>query len=346
MKQSGFGACVRSLRKQRQLTQKQFADQLGVTDKAVSKWERGLSLPDITLFPEVAGVLGVSVEDLLEACSDICRPSRLLQAFELSRDIRTPLHIMLGFEEIARQHVEDPELLRRYLEGIRVSGEYLMFLLDSAEKVRGAGNSGSAGGSGNSGSAGGFGNSGSAGGSGNTGNSDDAFCDTCGGVSGRGYPSDPAELEAYLREKVLVDMAKLGERSDFDFTGKRVLVVDDMAVNREIASEVLKQTGAVTEPAGDGAVCLEKVKAMPAGYYDLILMDLSMPRMDGLEAARAIRALPDREKACIPIIALTTNVTEQDRKAAEKAGMDDFAEKPILVERLFRIMEKYLGGRS
>lgn len=337
MKQSGFGACVRSLRKQRQLTQKQFADQLGVTDKAVSKWERGLSLPDITLFPEVAGILGVSVADLLEACSDICRPSRLLQAFELSRDIRTPLHIMLGFEEIARQHVEDPELLRRYLEGIRVSGEYLMFLLDAAEKVRGAGNSGSAGGSGNTGSAGG---------SGNTGNSDDAFCDTCGGVSGRGYPSDPAELEAYLREKVLVDMAKMGERSDFDFTGKRVLVVDDMVVNREIASEVLKQTGVVTESAGDGEVCLEKVKAMPAGYYDLILMDLSMPRMDGLEAARAIRALPDREKACIPMIALTTNVTEQDRKAAAKAGMDDFVEKPILVERLFRIMGKYLRARG
>ena len=80
----------------------------------------------------------------------------------------------------------------------------------------------------------------------------------------------------------------------------------------------------------------------PAGRYDLILMDLSMPHMDGMEATRQIRALEDREKAAIPIIAMTANVYEKDRKAALKAGMNAFTEKPIFTEKLFAAIAAHL----
>ena len=81
----------------------------------------------------------------------------------------------------------------------------------------------------------------------------------------------------------------------------------------------------------------------PAGYYDLILMDILMPKMDGLETTRRIRKLEDREKSAIPIIAMTANVFEKDRNDACAAGMDAFAEKPISTDKLFETMKKYLG---
>ena len=94
MKQSTLGSCIRALRMQNHMTQVQLAARLSVTDKAVSKWERDVSYPDIALFPRLADVLGVTVDDLLRECKTECRSSKLLRAFEVSRDIRTPLHIM------------------------------------------------------------------------------------------------------------------------------------------------------------------------------------------------------------------------------------------------------------
>lgn len=91
-----FGSYIRSLRTQNGMTQAQLADRLCVTDKAVSKWERDLSYPDITLFPRLADLLGVTVDDLLRESKNGGQPSRLLQIFEMSHDIRTPLHIILG----------------------------------------------------------------------------------------------------------------------------------------------------------------------------------------------------------------------------------------------------------
>ena len=81
--------------------------------------------------------------------------------------------------------------------------------------------------------------------------------------------------------------------------------------------------------------CRERIKNAPAGYYDLILMDITMPNMDGLETTRQIRALKDKEKANIPIIAMTANVLDEDRKGAMEAGMDAFTEKPVLIIQLF-----------
>ena len=102
MKQFTLGSRIRTLRMKLNMTQAQLANILGVTDKAVSKWERDLSYPDIVLFPKLADVLGITVDDLLRVCDKECRPSKLLQAYEMSRDIRTPLHIILGYVEIIR----------------------------------------------------------------------------------------------------------------------------------------------------------------------------------------------------------------------------------------------------
>ena len=122
MKQSTLGSRVRTLRLQNKMTQAQLGDRLGVTDKAVSKWERDLSYPDIALFPKLAEVLRVTVNDLLRECGDGYRPTNLLHVFEMSRDVRIPLHIILGFVEIAKNNLDDPEVLQRYLEGITDEG--------------------------------------------------------------------------------------------------------------------------------------------------------------------------------------------------------------------------------
>ncbi|MBO5998549.1 MAG: response regulator [Lachnospiraceae bacterium] len=112
------------------MTQAQLAEKLGVTDKAVSKWERDLSYPDITLFPRLADVLGVTANDLLNECIDEGQVPRLLQIFGMSHDIRTPLHIILSCASMAQIHKDDQEQLMRYLESIRISGEYLLNTID------------------------------------------------------------------------------------------------------------------------------------------------------------------------------------------------------------------------
>ena len=115
-----------------------------------------------------------------------------------------------------------------------------------------------------------------------------------------------------------------------------------MEINREIVGELLRQNGAEIEFAEDGQICLDKINAAPPDYYDLILMDISMPNMDGLEATRMIRGLSDAKKASIPIIAVTANVYEKDRNEAIKAGMNAFTEKPISAEKLFEVMDRHL----
>ena len=135
MKQSTLGSYIRSLRTQNHMTQVQLADQLHVTDKAVSKWERDLSYPDIALFPKLADILGVDVNDLLNECVDEGHPSRLGQIFEMSQDIRTPLHIILGCADMAANHYDDKDLVLRYLQSIRISGEYLLKSIDMGAHV-------------------------------------------------------------------------------------------------------------------------------------------------------------------------------------------------------------------
>ncbi len=124
--------------------------------------------------------------------------------------------------------------------------------------------------------------------------------------------------------------------------GRNILIAEDNDLNAEIAEAVLKRAGMKTERVVNGIQCVNMITKMPAGTYDMILMDIQMPEMDGYEAARAIRQLPDREKACIPIIAMTANAFEEDKKDAMAAGMNGHMAKPIQVEQLLSMLAEMM----
>ena len=132
------------------------------------------------------------------------------------------------------------------------------------------------------------------------------------------------------------------EPSGEEFQGKRVLLVDDVELNREIAVAILEETGIKVETAENGQIAVDMIVGAKPGYYDLVLMDVMMPVMDGYEATRAIRELEDQKRAAIPIIAMTANAFEEDRLAAIHAGMNDHLSKPIQLDRLYKMMRKYL----
>ena len=113
-------------------------------------------------------------------------------------------------------------------------------------------------------------------------------------------------------------------------------------MNREIACEILEEYGFVIETAEDGTVAVEKMKNAAPGQYDLILMDIQMPLMDGYEATRRIRAMSDPAIAGIPIIAMTANAFEEDRQLALAAGMNEHIAKPIDVPRLMKTLAEIL----
>ena len=121
-----------------------------------------------------------------------------------------------------------------------------------------------------------------------------------------------------------------------------VLIVDDNEINLEIENEVLKNAGFLVDTAMDGSIALEKVQQAGPGYYDLILMDIQMPIMDGYHATRAIRELDDKVKANIPIIAVSANAFEEDRKKAIESGMNVHLAKPIDVASLYDMIGKYI----
>ena len=123
-----------------------------------------------------------------------------------------------------------------------------------------------------------------------------------------------------------------------DLKGKKLLLVEDNELNREIALEILKEAGFVVDTAEDGAVAVQKIKQAAPGQYDLILMDIQMPNLDGYEATRQIRALPDAEKASIPIFAMTANAFEEDRQNALAAGMNGHIAKPLDVPHLLCVL--------
>lgn len=124
--------------------------------------------------------------------------------------------------------------------------------------------------------------------------------------------------------------------------GKRILLVEDNAINMEIAEELLSTQGFLVEAAENGSLALEKVVQSGPGYYDLILMDIQMPVMDGHEAARRIRQLEDRRLACIPIIALSANAFAEDYQKSMDAGMNAHFPKPIDIHELLELIQKVL----
>ena len=134
--------------------------------------------------------------------------------------------------------------------------------------------------------------------------------------------------------------------SDVDFRGRRILLAEDNDLNAEITMEVLKDIDFVVERADDGQRCVEMIDAAPAGYYDLILMDIQMPRMNGYEATRIIRQMKDKEKANITILAMTANAFEEDKREAIESGMNAHLSKPIEVEKLIKTLKRRLNSRK
>ncbi len=132
----------------------------------------------------------------------------------------------------------------------------------------------------------------------------------------------------------------------FDPTGTKVLIVEDNEINMEIETEILQDLGFVIDCAANGKIAVEKITASSPGDYDLVLMDIQMPVMNGHDASRAIRALNDPRLAGIPIIALSANAFESDRRASIEAGMDEHLTKPLDVDELFKTMKTVFSART
>ena len=130
-----------------------------------------------------------------------------------------------------------------------------------------------------------------------------------------------------------------------NLAGKRILLAEDNDLNAEIARELLGEEGLVVERADNGVACVELLEKAPAGYYDLILMDVQMPVMNGYEATGKIRKLQDKSKAQIPIIAMTANAFAEDRQKALSVGMNDHVAKPIDMNTLIPVLQKYLQAK-
>lgn len=131
-----------------------------------------------------------------------------------------------------------------------------------------------------------------------------------------------------------------------DFSGNKVLLVEDNRLNQEIAAEILRQVGIEVDIADDGEIAVEKVKNAVSGQYDMILMDILMPRMNGYEATRQIRALDDPEKSGLPIVAMTANAFEEDKKEAENAGMNGHLAKPVDIDKLFEMLARFISKKE
>lgn len=127
------------------------------------------------------------------------------------------------------------------------------------------------------------------------------------------------------------------------FKGKRVLMAEDNDLNAEIATMILENYGFTVDVAEDGVICLEKLSEVTGNYYDLILMDIQMPNMDGYTATQKIRQLPDDEKANIPIIAVTANAFEEDKLHAFETGMNEHVAKPIIIDEFIQKISIALG---
>ena len=133
----------------------------------------------------------------------------------------------------------------------------------------------------------------------------------------------------------------LEKLSESDYTGKRILLVEDNELNREIAGEILQMTGAEVETAENGKIAVEKVEASPKGLYDLVFMDIQMPVMNGYEATAAIRSLPG-EKGKLPIVAMTANAFAEDVQLAKNTGMNGHIAKPLDMNKLNDVLKNWL----
>ena len=166
------------------------------------------------------------------------------------------------------------------------------------------------------------------------------------------FCAKPMFLSA-LRESLLIALGHQKQRQDeqflpvaegdAEFQGKHILLAEDNELNREIAEEILKEYGFVIDTAENGAEAVEKLTASRPGDYDLVLMDIQMPILNGYEATRLIRELEEPALSGIPILAMTANAFDEDRKAAEECGMNGFLAKPIDIEEVIQTLKNVFG---
>ena len=151
-------------------------------------------------------------------------------------------------------------------------------------------------------------------------------------------------FEINIPHKIAHEPKKMMEKQTAakSFTGKRILLAEDNDLNAEIAEEVLSEVGFEVERAEDGIVCIDMLCKSAPHYYDLILMDIQMPNLDGYSTTRKIRKLSDKEKANIPILAMTANAFDEDRRNALEAGMNGHLSKPIELDKLMDMISEFI----
>ncbi len=125
--------------------------------------------------------------------------------------------------------------------------------------------------------------------------------------------------------------------------GKHILLAEDNELNADIAIAILEEAGLIIDRVEDGIQCVNRIEQMPAGTYDLIFMDIQMPKMDGYMTTREIRTLKNNKKANIPIVAMTANAFEEDKEKSFKAGMNAHITKPIDIKIILAVLDQVLG---
>lgn len=150
-----------------------------------------------------------------------------------------------------------------------------------------------------------------------------------------------SELRDVLTRPIGHNVKEEEEIEKYDFSGKRLLLVEDNAINQEIAMALLEETNISVDAANDGTTAIKILEENPAGTYDIVLMDVQMPIMDGYEATRQIRNFDDPAKANIPIVAITANAFDEDRRLAIEAGMNDHLTKPIEANEMFKTINRF-----
>ncbi len=139
------------------------------------------------------------------------------------------------------------------------------------------------------------------------------------------------------------DGRKEGQETHYDYSGRRALLVEDNELNREIATAILQETGMEIDCAEDGIEAVNIMSLVPEDWYDLIFMDIQMPKMDGYTATREIRTLKNNRKANIPIIAMTANAFDEDKRKSYESGMNGHISKPISMEAIAKALEEVFG---
>lgn len=247
--------------------------------------------------------------------------------FNMSHDIRTPMNAIIGYAELADKYLNEPDKLKTYMDNICICGQKMLSIIDNILELARIEN-----------------------------NSitleesviklENSF-DSCIVMFHSALEEKQQKLTVTKDIKypyVYIDNAHVTEiilniiSNAIKYTGKRILLAEDNDLNAEIAMELLSEEGLEIERAENGVLCVEMLEKALPDYYDMILMDIQMPIMNGYEATQKIRRLEDKEKANIPIIAMTANAFAEDRKKALEVGMNDHVAKPIDMNKLLSII--------